>query len=313
MPRSLTALIIEDRPADAELMVDQLHQAGFDLRWERVETREQYLARLRPDLDFIVADYKLPRFDALKALRLLQDRSLDIPFIIVTGAVGAQTVTASLREGADDCLLKDRLARLGPAVEQALEARRLRDERRSARRAARISARRWQATFDAVSEPLFLLDVGARIVHCNNAMETFLDQSRSRLLGRSCCDVVHGASDHVNKCPPQLALKTLQRQTTVWRWDDRWLQATADPIMLEGSQLVGFVYILEDITARRQARQALQNKVAQLKRTNELLVDREQRMLELKREVNALCNRLGQPPRYESPAQADALHSEHGP
>jgi hypothetical protein len=310
MPRSLTVLILEDRPADAELMVDQLNQAGFDARWERVTTREAYMSRLRPELDLILADYNLPRFDAVQALHLLQERDLDVPFIIVTGAIGEPKVLKSLQKGADDYLLKDRLARLGPAVEQALEAKRLREERRSAERETRLSTRQWEATFDAVSEPLLILDVGARIVHANRAMEDFLERPRDRLLGRSCCDVIHGTSHRIDKCPPQLALETLERHTSVWQRDGRWLQATADPIILEKSYLVGFVYILADITARRQAEKALQEKVTQLERINELFVDREHRMLELKREVNALCRKLGRPPRYESPAQADTLRSK---
>src|SRR5207248_913948 len=85
------------------------------------------------------ADYCLPQFDALQALRLLRARGVDIPFIIVSGSIGEDTAVAAMREGAADYLLKDRLARLGEAVRGALEQKRLRDEKRQVEDALRQS------------------------------------------------------------------------------------------------------------------------------------------------------------------------------
>ncbi len=130
MPTPLRVLILEDRPADAELILHELHQAGFDPEWQRVETEEEYLAALHPALDIILSDYKLPQFDGLSALRLLQARGLDIPFILVSGTIGEDLAVECIKQGADDYLLKDRLTRLGPAVKSALEQKRLRVEQR---------------------------------------------------------------------------------------------------------------------------------------------------------------------------------------
>src|SRR5258707_10647043 len=116
MARPLGVLILEDREADAHLMVSALRSAGFDPAWERVETEPDYLTRLIPELNLILADYHLPQFDALRALRLLHERGLDIPFVVVTGALGDEAAVACMRQGASDYLLKDRLARLGDAV-----------------------------------------------------------------------------------------------------------------------------------------------------------------------------------------------------
>jgi DNA-binding NtrC family response regulator len=87
---------------------------------------------LEPTLDIILADYSLPQFDALRALHLLQERDLDIPFIVVTGSVSEEAAVECMRQGATDYLLKDRLGRLGPAVERALQQKHLRDEKRQA-------------------------------------------------------------------------------------------------------------------------------------------------------------------------------------
>ncbi|HYP17550.1 MAG TPA: response regulator [Opitutus sp.] len=127
--KHIRVLLLEDRSTDAELVVRELRRAGFDPQWERVETEEAYLARLAPDLDIILADYDLPQFTGLQALRTLQQSQLDIPFIIISGALGDELVAQCIKQGVTDYLLKDRLGRLGLAVSNALDERRLRAER----------------------------------------------------------------------------------------------------------------------------------------------------------------------------------------
>ncbi|HKA55665.1 MAG TPA: ATP-binding protein [Candidatus Binatia bacterium] len=140
MPTPLHVLILEDRPEDAELVLHALHREGFDPSCQRVETEADYLARLRGDPEVILADYSLPQFDALRALRLLQDRHLDIPFIVITTSVSEEVAVECMKQGAADYLLKDRLARLGLAVRRALQERRLRDEQRRAEAALQEEA-----------------------------------------------------------------------------------------------------------------------------------------------------------------------------
>lgn len=129
MTGPLRILIVEDNPDDAELVVHRLRQAGLDFAWQRVEDETAYLAALERGPDLILADYHLPRFNALRALSLLQERGIDIPLIVVTGAVGEEAAVECMRRGAADYLLKDRLARLGPAVRSAVERHRLRVEK----------------------------------------------------------------------------------------------------------------------------------------------------------------------------------------
>lgn len=129
MSGSLNILLVEDNPADADLVLRELRRAGFKPDWQRVQTKEDYCAKLSPDLQIILSDYAMPQFSGLSALKLLEERGLDIPFIIVSGTIGEETAVAAMKHGAVDYLLKDRLARLGPAVVQALEQTRLRKER----------------------------------------------------------------------------------------------------------------------------------------------------------------------------------------
>lgn len=126
----LRILILEDRLSDAELMLHELRHAGFVPEWRQVETEADYLAFLDSSLDIILADYTLPQFDAVRALELLRERNLDVPFIIVSGTIGEECAIAAIHQGATDYLLKDRLGRLGAAVQRAIGQRRLIIERK---------------------------------------------------------------------------------------------------------------------------------------------------------------------------------------
>lgn len=148
--KPLRVLILEDRAADTKLVVRELQRAGFAPDWKRVDTEDDYLANLDAAIDVILADYNMPDFTAPRALELLRQRDLDVPFIIVSGSIGEDTAVAAMQQGADDYLLKDRLERLGTAVSRALEQRRLRGERREAEQKLRDQARLINLAQDAI-------------------------------------------------------------------------------------------------------------------------------------------------------------------
>lgn len=140
MPPTLNILVLEDNPLDAELEILTLQKAGYTCRWQRVETREDFAACLnQADFDLILADYDLPAFDGLSALALVQEQGLDIPFILVSGQLGEEIAIESLKAGATDYVLKDRLARLGPVVGRALAEKETRRRKRQAEQALRQS------------------------------------------------------------------------------------------------------------------------------------------------------------------------------
>ncbi len=118
MGKSLRVLILEDCPADADLMVRELCRAGFAPEWQRAESEQGLLAKLTMMPEIILSDYSMPGFNGLQALRCVRQQGLRVPFIIVSGATGEEIAVAAMQEGIDDYLLKDRLARLGPAVGQ---------------------------------------------------------------------------------------------------------------------------------------------------------------------------------------------------
>ena len=133
--RPLRVLLLEDRPEDAELIVHQLRRAGYELNWRRVDDEAGFKANLDPELDLVLADYHQPQFNAMRALKIMQEAGLDIPFVIVSGAVGEDLAVAAVRQGAMDYVLKDRLARLGTAVKNSIEQAELRRRQRVAQAA----------------------------------------------------------------------------------------------------------------------------------------------------------------------------------
>ena len=132
MPTNLNLLLLEDSPHDAELMLAALQEAEFSLTSRRVDSQAQYLRELDQPPDCILSDFSMPQFTALDALRLMHERGLDIPFIVVSGCIGEEMAVACMKAGATDYLMKDRLTRLSHAVSQALDRKRLMEEKHQA-------------------------------------------------------------------------------------------------------------------------------------------------------------------------------------
>jgi signal transduction histidine kinase len=131
-------LVIEDSEDDAALLEIELQRAGYDPVCRRVETPAALTVALeRQNWNLIIADYRLPRFDGLAALAIVKEKGLDLPFIIVSGYITEETAVAAMKAGAHDFVMKDKLARLGAAVERELRDAEVRRERRRAEEALR--------------------------------------------------------------------------------------------------------------------------------------------------------------------------------
>ncbi len=199
----LNILLLEDVPDDAELLLYELRRSGFKYKWHRVDNETEYIASLHNDIDLIVADYSLPNFGAVAALKRLQEMNLDIPLIVVTGTVTEQVVVECMRLGASDYLLKDRLTRLGTAVTHALQEKKLRDEKRMADEALRHYAAELEqrvherttelqhskdyveAILNHTSDAIILMGEDGNIQHVNPAFERLFDYPMRDVLGQS--------------------------------------------------------------------------------------------------------------------------------
>ncbi len=170
--RELRVVVVEDNGQDAEIIVCELRSAGFDIEWTRVETEPQYLAALATAPDLIISDYNLPQFDGLRAVDLLVERGLEIPFILVSGTIGEEQAVLAIQRGAEDYLLKDRLNRLGPAVRRALEMRQTRQEHKFAVEGLRRSEHDYRQLVDTLPVAVYSTDTTGRVTLFNEAAAT---------------------------------------------------------------------------------------------------------------------------------------------
>ncbi|MGD9942543.1 MAG: response regulator [Burkholderiaceae bacterium] len=139
-PGPLKLLVVEDSELDFELLLATLARDGLAVSATRVETRAQMLrAMAEGDWDAVISDHHLPAFSSIEALQVVQASGRILPFIIVSGMIGEETAVAAMKGGADDYLVKGRLARLAPALLNALSAAQARRERQRASAALEAS------------------------------------------------------------------------------------------------------------------------------------------------------------------------------
>ena len=190
MPRPLKLLIAEDNPDDAALIVAELRRAGFEPDWRRVDSEADFLEQLNDGLDLVLSDFQMPLFSGLRALELWKQSGRDVPFIIVSGKIGEETVVSAMKLGATDYVLKDRLMRLGSAVTHALAEVRLRRDRKHARQALIVSEARFASIFRANPSAVCITNLATgRIVDGNDRLWEFFGWSRAEAEGKSSADL----------------------------------------------------------------------------------------------------------------------------
>jgi two-component system sensor histidine kinase UhpB len=183
--RPLRILLVEDSDDDALLLELAIERSGARCVCQRVETAEEMAAVLKAqDWDAIIADYVMPKFDGLAALALVKELGLDVPFIVVSGHITEDTAVAAMKAGAHDYVMKDKLARLAPAV-----AREMRDaEVRRAKRAAEKDLWAEQAFRAAIETSIpsgiAVVDLDGRQSYVNPAFCRMVGRTQAELLGR---------------------------------------------------------------------------------------------------------------------------------
>jgi DNA-binding NtrC family response regulator len=131
--QSLRVLIVEDSEDDLLLLIRNLQKGGYNPAYERVQTAAAMKKALKnKQWDIILCDYTLPKFNALSAIALLKEKNMDIPLIVVTGAVGEETAAECMRLGAQDYIMKENLSRLCPAIARELEDAKVRKKQKQA-------------------------------------------------------------------------------------------------------------------------------------------------------------------------------------
>ena len=166
----LQILIVEDSENDALLLQLALEKAGTRFTCKRVETSPEMSAALdAQNWDVIVADYVLPNFDGLAALALIKERGLDVPFIIVSGHITENTAVAAMKAGAHDYVMKDKLARLAPAIAREIREAEIRSEQRASEKRLRDEQAFRAAIETSIPSGIAAVDLDGRQSYVNPA------------------------------------------------------------------------------------------------------------------------------------------------
>lgn len=183
MTRRLRILHLEDDPRDAELVLTFLVREGFDCEVNVVDTEEEFAASLeRNEFDLVLADFALPTFDGMSALAISRGKRPELPFVFVSGKLGEEAAIESLKSGATDYVLKNRLSRLAPAVRRALaeakeraELKKAEKELEKANNEIRERAESYRNLFNSIRDVIIVADNDRKILHVNQPAlrETF--------------------------------------------------------------------------------------------------------------------------------------------
>jgi PAS domain S-box-containing protein len=263
MKATLHILHLEDNPSDAELVALQLRRNGIDARMECVQNQNDFAAALEQDsLDLILSDFTLPGFDGLAALALAREKRPNIPFLFVSGTIGEEVAIDALKSGATDYVLKQRLARLVPAVRRALADAQEHAALRRAEESMVESEFKYRQLFECLSEAALLVDEKTRrVLDANRQAEILFGRLRSELMGMdqdrlqtvATLDEYHRRLAETGPAATRIEFEgeALLRDGTPVP-----VMLSAAPLMLYGRRLILELYL--DITDRKRAEAEIQ-------------------------------------------------------
>jgi PAS domain S-box-containing protein len=272
----LHTIIVEDSDDDAALIVLQLRRGGFDVSYERVQTGDALRAALvtRPP-DVVICDYNLPSFSADDALGILRGSGLDVPFILVSGKVGEEVAANLMKAGANDFVLKHRLARLTPAVERELRDAEDRRQRRHAQAALHDSEQRFRLLAEHVQDVIFRyrLQPQPAVDYISPAVTTVIGRTPAELYAEP--DLIFSAVDAEDldrfreswrsPHPPDLIARVHRTDGQL-----RWIEQRAVGVTDEHGRLVAIEGILRDVTEQTLAEQEHQRLDRELRQAERL-------------------------------------------
>jgi PAS domain S-box-containing protein len=276
--RSLRTLIVEDSEDDVPVHPSDPSQGGYDPLHRRVEPAEELRRAVRAQTwDIGLSDYHLPLFSGLEAISLLRETGPDIPLIIVSGAIGEETAIQSMKAGACDYVMKGNLSRLIPAVERELKEAESRRARQRAEADLRESEHRFRFLAEQMVDIVWTADRNFRTTYVSPSVTRVLGFAPEERLSHSLEEAVTPAS--YNAIMKRFEEEMARRQTegidpdraVVMEVEYRhknggtvWMENTVRGIWDDGGNLLGIHGVARDLTERKQAEAALQEKQARL-------------------------------------------------
>ncbi len=260
-------LHLEDDPMDAELVQSRLEEAGLACRITRVQTQAEFDAALdRNEYAIILADFSLPMYDGMSALRLALERCPDVPFIFVSGVMGEEAAIEALTKGATDYVLKQGLIRLGPAVQRALREAQDRRERRRTERALAESEAKMRSILNSVDEGFIVIDRGFHILSANRAFCNLVGLHEDQVIGGLCHEISHQSArpcfESGEDCPVQRTFETGSVRSAIHIHENapgarRYVELKSYPIVDASGTIASAIETVNDVTEKRNLQEQL--------------------------------------------------------
>ena len=264
MANLLRVLIVEDNDDDRQLLVMELQYGNYDLVHDCVAGAVEMRAALACGVwDVVISDYAMPGFSAIEALRIVQERGLDLPFIIISGVIGEDTAVEMMKSGAHDCLSKSNFKRLLPAVERELREAAARREHRLAEQALRDSEARFRSIFNQAAMGIVHGSLDGRFLLINDRFCDMLGYSRDELLGMTFQQITHaddltqGLDLHNKLRAGDVSTYALEKRCLRKNGSLLWGNITVSRERGGDGESNYMIAVVEDITERKQMEQRL--------------------------------------------------------
>ena len=310
MSEPLRVLMVEDSETDARLLQRELRQAGYEPAVTRVENAVQMAAALQDaSWDLVLCDYRLPQFNWSAALEMVHKRGRDVPFILVSGVIGDEQAVAAMKAGAHDFILKDKRARLIPAIARELRDAETRRQRRLAEEELHRQREWLRVTLTSIGDAVLTTDVAGRVTFLNPIASAVTGWSAEAALGQPIQTVFRIINDLTRQPAEDLVARVLQEgrvialanHTSLLTRDGRTvpIEDSAAPIRDAAGNVTGVVLVFHDVTDKRRAAQALLQAKQEWERTFDsvpdliAIIDQQHR---IRRANRAMADRLGLTP-----------------
>ncbi len=264
MKKPLRVLIIEDSEDDAVLLLNELRHGGYNPIYERVQTPEAMMTELKgKEWDVVLSDYSMPPFNGMDALNLLQESEIDVPFIIVSGAISEETAVELMRAGAHDYVRKGKFIRLIPAIERELREAEVRRIYRQAENTITIQNEFLRNILESITNPFYVINAeNYKIVMANSTAKL------GNLQGNGTCYSLTHQSDtpcqkDTHQCPLDIIKKTrkpvvVTHLHTDSKGNTSWLELHGFPIFDKDGKIIQLIEYTLDITPRKKVEHELQ-------------------------------------------------------
>jgi len=263
-PQSLRVLMVEDSKDDELLLIRKLKKGGYNPVYERVETAAAMKKALQEkQWDIILCDYSLPKFNAPSAIAVLKKANIDIPLVILSGAIGEETAIECMHLGAQDYIMKGNLSRLCPAIVRELKQVAVKNRQKQMEEVLRQSEEKHRTILENIEEGYYEVDITGNFTFFNDSMCRILGYSQEEMMGmnnRQFTDKENAKKlfktfnevYRTGKSTKELDWQIIRKEGT-----KRFIEVSVSLRKNSSSKPIGFQGIARDITERKKVEESL--------------------------------------------------------